>query len=56
MGDIYLYYGAESGDELFLTVFLNPLMILIYLGWFTMLGGGIFAALPIPGSKVGLAD
>lgn len=55
-GDIYLYYGAESGDELFLTVFLNPLMILIYLGWFTMLGGGIFAALPIPGSKVGLAD
>ena len=56
-GDIYLYYAARDPEGRFvLTVFLNPLMILIYLGWFVMLGGGIFAALPIPGSKVGLAD
>ena len=57
LGDIYLYYAAREPDGRFiLTVFLNPLMILIYLGWFIMLGGGIFAALPIPGSKVGLAE
>ncbi len=56
-GDIYLYFAARDQEGRFvLTVFLNPLMILIYLGWFVMLGGGIFAALPIPGSKVGLAD
>ncbi len=56
-GDIYLYYAARDPEGRFiLTVFLNPLMILIYLGWFIMLGGGLFAALPIPGSKVGLAD
>lgn len=57
LGDIYLYYVTRDPEGRFvLTVFLNPLMILIYLGWFTMLGGGIFAAFPIPGSKVGLAD
>jgi len=55
--DIYIYYpeGDQQGN-LFLTVFLNPLMIFIYLGWFTMLGGAIFAALPISGSKVGLSE
>ena len=57
LGDIYIYYAARDEQGRFvLTVFLNPLMILIYLGWFTMVGGGIFAALPIPGSKVGLSD
>lgn len=55
--DIYIYYpdGDQEGN-LYLTVFLNPLMIFIYLGWFTMLGGAIFAVLPISGNKVGLSE
>jgi len=55
--DIYIYYpkGDENGN-MYVTVFLNPLMMLIYLGWFVMIGGALFAALPIPGSKVGLSE
>jgi cytochrome c-type biogenesis protein CcmF len=55
--DVYLHYAAsDASGTLALTVFLNPLMILIYLGWFTMIAGALFAALPIPGSRVGLSD
>ncbi len=55
--DIYIYYpmGDEQGN-IYVTVFLNPLMMLIYLGWFTMIGGALFAAIPISGSKVGLSE
>ncbi len=56
LGDIYLHYEVKLDDRFQVTVHLNPLMILIYLGWFMMVGGGIFAALPMPGNKVGLAD
>lgn len=56
LGDIYMIYTPVEGGRAQLDVYLNPLMILVYLGWFIMLGGGIFAALPIPGSRVGLSD
>jgi cytochrome c-type biogenesis protein CcmF len=55
--DVYIYYSAQDErGNLSLTVFINPLMLLIYLGWFIMIGGAVFAALPIPGSKVGLSE
>jgi hypothetical protein len=55
--DIYIYYAAkdEAGRH-GITVFLNPLMFLIYIGWFVMIGGALLAALPLSGSKVGLAE
>ncbi len=56
LGDIYIHLNGESQGRFSLTVYLNPLMMLIYLGWFIMVGGGIFAALPVPGSRVGLAE
>ena len=57
--DIYIYYprGDDNGQgNLYVTIFLNPLMMLIYLGWFIMIAGAVFAALPISGSKVGLSE
>jgi cytochrome c-type biogenesis protein CcmF len=55
--DIYISFaGRQPSGSILLTIFLNPLMILIYLGWFTMVGGALLAALPIPGSKVGLSE
>ena len=55
--DLYVYYAAkEPNGKFVLTVFVNPMMVLLYVGWFLMGAGGIFAALPIPGSKVGLVD
>lgn len=55
--DVYIYYPSDDASgRILLTLFLNPFMMFIYLGWFTMIGGAIFAALPIPGSKVGLSE
>ena len=55
--DIYISFaGRETNGNIVLTIFLNPLMVLIYLGWFTMIGGALLAALPMPGSKVGLSE
>jgi cytochrome c-type biogenesis protein CcmF len=38
------------------SVFRNPFMWLLWAGWITMLVGGAFAALPLGGRRVGLAD
>ena len=60
--DIYVYGRRDTdafgnvGNGFSLVIYLNPLMMLIYLGWFTMIGGAIFAALPVSGSKVGLSE
>ncbi len=55
--DIYIHYAnADEKGVLAVSVFINPLMFLIYIGWFTMIAGALFAALPIPGSKVGLSE
>jgi cytochrome c-type biogenesis protein CcmF len=58
LGDIYLYAkrSAQDPNVYGLTAYLNPLMILIYLGWFALVAGAVFAALPIPGSRVGLSE
>ena len=39
-----------------LTAYLNPFMGLLYIGTIIMLLGGIFAALPFSGNRVGLAE
>ncbi|MBI4577564.1 MAG: heme lyase CcmF/NrfE family subunit [Planctomycetes bacterium] len=54
--DFYVYFDrpAEGGGFIF-TVFRNPLINLVWLGWLTMIAGGIFAALPMGRSRVGLA-
>ncbi|MBI4604772.1 MAG: cytochrome c biogenesis protein CcsA [Planctomycetes bacterium] len=55
--DIYVYFaGRDEKGKIVISFHLNPLMVLIYLGWFTMIAGALFAALPIPGSKVGLSE
>ena len=64
LGDLYIYAvrattgtaGPAGTDQFSLTVFLNPLMMLIFVGWFVLIAGAVFAALPIPGSRVGLSD
>lgn len=51
-GDIYLYYVfRDNVDRVYLTVYLNPLMVLIWLGWFVIIGGGVYAALPLSRKK-----
>jgi cytochrome c-type biogenesis protein CcmF len=59
--DIYVYAkrvaeGGQVRDLFAMTLYVNPLMMLIYLGWFTMIGGAFFAALPLAGSRVGLSE
>jgi cytochrome c-type biogenesis protein CcmF len=55
--DIYIYFSFREPDgRVVVDVYVNPLMMLIYLGWFTMIAGGILAALPISGSRVGLSE
>ena len=50
--DIYIYFsGRDAQGHIGVAVFLNPLMIFIYLGWFTMIGGAVFAALPLGAGK-----
>ena len=46
--------GAD--DVVSLTAYLNPFMGLLYIGTIIMLLGGIFAALPFSGNRVGLAE
>jgi cytochrome c-type biogenesis protein CcmF len=55
--DIYLYCPVRQPDgKVVVTAYVNPLMMLIYIGWFTMIAGGILAALPMAGSRVGLSE
>jgi cytochrome c-type biogenesis protein CcmF len=55
--DVYVYFDRTSQDEskVMLTVYRNPCMWLVWIGWVTMIVGGAFAALPLGGRKVGLA-
>jgi hypothetical protein len=55
--DVYIYYSHRDSDDLVsLTAYLNPFMGLLYIGTIIMLLGGIFAALPFSGNRVGLAE
>ena len=55
--DIYIYFPHRLADgRPQIAFFVNPLMFLIYLGWFTIIAGGLFAALPLSGSRVGLSE
>jgi cytochrome c-type biogenesis protein CcmF len=55
--DIYIFFPQRLPDgRAQISFFINPLMFLIYLGWFTMIAGGLFAALPLSGSRVGLSE
>ena len=55
--DVYIYYSHRDPDDLVsLTAYLNPFMGLLYIGTIIMLLGGIFAALPFSGNRVGLAE
>ncbi|MCG3134407.1 MAG: Cytochrome c-type biogenesis protein CcmF [Planctomycetes bacterium] len=46
--------GPASGQVHF-NVYRNPYMWLLWAGWMTMIVGGVYAALPLGGRKVGLA-
>ena len=55
--DVYIYYSSrDSEDTVILTAYLNPFMGFLYIGTIIMLLGGIFAALPFSGNRVGLAE
>jgi len=55
--DVYIYYSHRGADDVVsLTAYLNPFMGLLYIGTIIMLLGGIFAALPFSGNRVGLAE
>ena len=55
--DVYIYYSHRDPDDMVsLTAYLNPFMGLLYIGTIIMLLGGIFAALPFSGNRVGLAE
>jgi len=60
--DIYVYAkrvvtNTNDIQDLFtMTLYINPLMMLIYLGWFTMVAGAIYAALPMASNRVGLSE
>ncbi|MFQ5653927.1 MAG: heme lyase CcmF/NrfE family subunit [Planctomycetota bacterium] len=60
--DFYLYFDAaektdaEGGDLYDLTFYRNPLIGLVWLGWLTMIAGGLWAALPMGRRRVGLSD
>jgi cytochrome c-type biogenesis protein CcmF len=69
--DVYVYFerpGISTAEGPFppaswfegqsyrFSVFRNPLMWLLWGGWLTMIVGGVYAALPIGGRKVGLAN
>ena len=55
--DFYVYFDRMQDDRrLKFTVFRNPCMWLVWAGWITMIVGGAFAALPLGGKRVGLAD
>ncbi|MCE9636188.1 MAG: cytochrome c biogenesis protein CcsA [Planctomycetes bacterium] len=54
--DVYVYFDHQADNSrLVFTVFRNPCMWLVWIGWITMIVGGGFAALPLGGKKVGLA-
>ena len=57
LGDIYLYYMfRDEADRVYLNAFLNPLMMLIWAGWFIMIAGGLYALLPVARNRVGLSE
>jgi cytochrome c-type biogenesis protein CcmF len=54
--DFYVYFDKHSDDgALVFTVFRNPLVNLVWLGWIVMIAGGLVAALPPARRLVGLA-
>jgi cytochrome c-type biogenesis protein CcmF len=56
VNDYYIHYSWQSQDRRAFTIFVNPLVNWIWAGTVLMLVGGIFAALPMPRRRVGLAD
>ncbi len=55
--DLYIYFrGRQPGERMALTMYINPLMWLLYIGWVTMVLGGLFAILPFSGHRVGLSE
>ena len=52
--DLYVYFESSEDGFLF-TFFRKPLITLVWLGWLTMIAGGLFAAVPFAKKKVGLA-
>jgi hypothetical protein len=51
-----LTYRHREGESVRIEVYLNPLIALIWIGWFTMLAGGTYALLPLGRGRVGLAE
>jgi cytochrome c-type biogenesis protein CcmF len=59
--DVYVYAkrvmsGPQLDDNFAMTLYVNPLMWLLYIGWFMMIAGALYAALPLAGSRVGLSE
>ena len=55
--DVYIYYSNRDPEGMvYITAYLNPFMGFLYIGTIIMLLGGIFAALPFSGNRIGLAE
>ena len=55
--DVYVYYSnRDPEDRVYMTAYLNPFMGFLYIGTIIMLLGGIFAALPFSGNRIGLSE
>lgn len=54
--DIYVTYLNRDGNTASIEVFLNPLIQLIWAGWFIMILGALYALLPGARDRVGRAD
>ena len=54
--DFYVFFArAQDDGALWFTVFRNPMINLVWMGWVVMIAGGIWAALPFGKKRVGLA-
>ncbi len=54
--DVYVYFqNAQSGGYVF-TVFRNPLISLVWMGWLIMIAGGLLAMAPMGRKRIGLAE
>ncbi len=55
--DFYIYFDhVADGRGYIFNIYRNPLINLVWFGWFLMIFGGIWAALPLGRRRIGLAD
>ena len=54
--DLYVYFQSAQEGKFSVTIYRNPMIIGVWLGWILMILGGVYAALPLGRKRVGLAD